>query len=138
MILRRGSNHRSDIYSYGVTAMHVISSSIPDRHSSTSSKVEVSLISMSQEIKIALRPLLISCLSETPISRPSAREVRNHIYTILLDLAGDPRQNSAHASWAQIETLKSRYRDQQISSLTPPSSPSFLTEMMNRFRRRFG
>jgi hypothetical protein len=129
VLTREGSSHRSDIYSFGITALHVLSGNVPDHAKPNNYWIEQALGLVPPVHVSILRPLLNSCLSRSPHDRLSAREIRPKLFDLLNGSNGDPRNHVLpHPDRQHIEDIKQRSRSGWLGSpLSPPKVRGILT-----------
>jgi serine/threonine protein kinase len=104
---RKGAVYASDIYSFAMTAVQVLTRSPPHERRSCVDQVEAAVKS---EIKVKeserLLNLLLDCVAEDPTSRPKAEEVHRRCMEIMRINGSDPRTigNSAHKKVRELSS----------------------------------
>jgi hypothetical protein len=87
----KGSTYASDIYSFAMTAVQVLTRQSPDPRRSSENQVQALASSIDLVDSKRLIDLLLECVNEDPIKRPKAPEVHRRCVDILETNASDPR-----------------------------------------------
>ena len=111
--MQQGSHFASDIFSFAVTIVQVITRSMPN--SSHSIEVQLqhaveSLPAWSKEQKNSLLSIIQGCLQRNPTDRPSAKAVNAELLNLLDDCGSDPRCEG-NMSYSAVRDLENNVRE---------------------------
>lgn len=129
----QGGNHRSDVYSLGVTTVQIFTRQTPSALDSTATLISNALHVYHLPVRISspLRTCLAGCLSLEVAHRYSAEDAVRGLHGVQALVGGDPRERAVgHVDGAQIRALDDIARDRfysdsimSSSSLPSPQSP---------------
>jgi serine/threonine protein kinase len=102
-----GSSPQSDIYSFGVTSLHIFSGVVTAR-GRNSLLVDQALLHLPHSLAQSLRLLIHACLCADPSKRPSAHEIRSTVRHLVSLSGGDPRIDPHHLDRVEVEEIKQK------------------------------